>query len=131
MPNRSFASAVTVLLCLILAALPARGEVKIVVEHIDNAHATADPKFKMVPPPSKADAASAAKLTLISGTPDRNTGDLEKLTDGKFPREEDEPDQSFFFTEGADGGRLLLDLGSPIAVSHVNVYSWHPNTRGP
>src|SRR5439155_2275078 len=118
---------------LIFLASIARGggDLKTVVEHIDNAHASSDFRFKNVPPVAKDDVARSAKLSIVSGTPDPNSGDLEKLTDGKLPSYQDEPDQSFFFAEGADGGRLLLDLGSAIAVRQVNVYSWHPNTRGP
>ena len=116
---------------LFATSLARGGEIKTVVEHSDNAHASSEFKFKRVPPVAKDDAASRAKLSVVSGMPDPNSGDLEKLTDGKLPSYQDEPDQNFFFTEGADGGRLLLDLGSVIAVRQVNVYSWHPNTRGP
>src|SRR5205823_5626638 len=108
-----------------------RGEIRTVVEHIDNAHATADVKFKNVPAPSKTDAATHAKFSIVAGTPDSNNDDLDKLNDGQMPTEPDEPSANFFFAEGQDGGRLLIDLGSAIQVKQVNTYSWHPNTRAP
>ena len=52
-------------------------------------------------------------------------------TTASSPREEDQPDRNFFFTQDEDGGRLAIDLGKAIEVKQVNTYSWHPNTRGP
>jgi hypothetical protein len=108
-----------------------RAEVNVVVNHNDNDKATADFKFKEVPSPAKNDAAAKAKLTIIDGDRDPNSGELEKVNDGKVPTEEDQPDENFFFAQRADGGRIGIDLGKAIDINEVNTYSWHPNTRGP
>jgi hypothetical protein len=118
-------------LSILLLAAATRGEVTTVVEHIDNAHATADVQFKTVPAPSKTDAATKAKFTIVAGHRDANSGDVEKLNDGRMPSNSDEPAENFFFDEGTDGGRILIDLAAPIAINQVNTYSWHPDTRGP
>jgi hypothetical protein len=114
-----------------IPATLARGEIKTVVEHIDNAHATADVKFNDVPAPSKTDAATHAKFSIAAGSQDSNSGELDKLNDGQMPTDPDEPLANFFFADGHDGGRLQIDLGSAIQIKQVNTYSWHPNTRAP
>jgi hypothetical protein len=116
---------------LLFTATVALGEVKIVVDHNDNEHASAAFKFKTVPPPSKSDTATKAKFSIVDGDRDENGGDVDKLNDGKGPTEEDQPSENFFFNAGTEGGRLAADLGSVIEVKQVNTYSWHPNTRGP
>ncbi len=116
---------------LLASAMVSLAEIKIVVDHNDNQHATAEFKFKHVPSPSKNDAATKAKFALVDGERDENGGDLDKLHDGNLPTEEDQPAENFFFNQGTDGGRLLVDLGSAIDIKQVNTYSWHPNTRGP
>lgn len=116
---------------VMLAAGAARAEVKVVVNHNENDSATSEFKFKEVPHPAKDDAGAKAKVTIVDGEQDPNGGDVDKLNDGKLPSEEDEPAENFFFTQNADGGRLLFDLKEPIEIKEVNTYSWHPNTRGP
>jgi hypothetical protein len=115
----------------LLPGLIARAEVKSVVEHIDNDHATADFKFKHIPPVSKKGAAMEAKFTIVEGERDEAGGDLGVLHDGKLPAEQDEPATNFFFNAGTEGGRLLIDLRAAIDIKQVNTYSWHPDTRGP
>jgi len=117
----------------VAAVLPvlALAEVKPVVDHNTNEQATPAFKFKNVPAPSKDDAATKAKITIVAGEQDPNGGTTAKLNDGKAPTEEDQPDENFFFNAGTEGGRLAIDLGSAINVKEVNTYSWHPNTRGP
>ena len=80
----------------------------------DSASATSDFRFSNIPQPSRNDAASPAGFTLIDGSRYRNGGELQKLNDGFLPTEEDEPRENFFFRAGADGGRLLVDLGRSI-----------------
>jgi hypothetical protein len=118
-------------LVLALAANAATSNLKVVVEHNDNEHATAAFKFQNVPAPSKVDAATQAKFTIVDGAQDENGGNLDKLHDGKLPSEQDEPAENFFFNAGTEGGRILVDLGAARDVRQVNTYSWHPNTRGP
>src|SRR6266702_170900 len=109
----------------------ARGEIKIVADHNPNESASPAFKFKNVPTPSKNDAATNARFTILDGERDDNGGDLDKLHDGKLPTEEDEPAENFFFNAGTESGRLRVDSGKLIEIKQVNTYSWHPNTRGP
>jgi len=115
---------------LTLAAI-SHGEIKVVVGHHRNQDATAEFKFANVPSPSQSDAANKAAFTIVDGQRDRNGGNLDKLRDGKIPTEDDQPAENFFFNAGTDGGRILVDLGSMIAVKQVNTHSWHSDTRGP
>jgi hypothetical protein len=129
---RTFPAALTVALAgLLLSTTAARAEVKPVVDHNDNDQATPAFKFKRVPAPSKVDAATKGKFTIVAGERDENGADVEALTDGKLPTERDEPGANFFLNAGTEGGRLLLDLRTGIDVKQVNTYSWHADTRGP
>jgi hypothetical protein len=112
-------------------ATVSHAEVKIVAGHNRNEYGMPDFKFKNVPSPSKSDAATKAKLTIVDGRRDRNGGNVDKLSDGKIPFEEDQPSENFFFNAGTDGGRLLVDLDRTIDIKQVNTFSWHPNTRWP
>src|SRR5438876_1389516 len=116
---------------LLTLGLVAQGQVRITVDHNPNATATSAFKFKNVPSPAKDDAAAKAKLLLLDGEIDSNGADLNALTDGALPTEEDQPAANFFFDAGTGGGRFRMDLGSVIEVAQINTYSWHPNTRGP
>jgi hypothetical protein len=113
------------------AALSTTAEVKTLVDHNDNEHAKPEFKFQNVPSPSKDDAATKAKFAIVEGERDPNSGELDKLNDGKLPTEEDQPGENFFFNAGTEGGRFTIDLEKAIDVKQVNTYSWHPNTRGP
>ncbi len=119
------------LAAILMFAAISHAEVRITVGHHRNQDATSDFKFAGVPVPSQSDAAGKATFTIVDGQRDRNGGDVDKLHDGKIPTEDDQPAQNFFFSMGADGGRILADLGGIIAVKQVNTYSWHPDTRGP
>jgi len=88
-------------------------------------------KFAKVPSPVKDDAAATAKLKLIDGDLDANGADLNALTDGRLPTDEDEPAANVFFNAGSSGGRFRMDLGKLIDIAQINSYSWHPNSRGP
>src|SRR6266700_2392337 len=68
----------------------ARAEIKIVVDHNSNENASAAFKFKNVPTPSKNDAATNARFTILDGERDDNGGDLDRLHDGKLPAQEDD-----------------------------------------
>ena len=122
---------VTAITAALMFAAISHAEVKTVVSHLRNQDATADFKSADVPSPSQSDAAGKATLTLVDGQRDRNGGDLDKLHDGKIPTEDDQPAENFFFGAGTEGGRILVDLGSLVAVKQVNTYSWHADTRGP
>jgi hypothetical protein len=116
---------------ILMFATASYAEVKILTERNLTESARSDFKFKSVPSPSKSDAATKAKFTIVDGRPDLNGGNVDKLTDGRIPDEQDQPSENFFFNAGTDGGRLLVDLGRSIDIRQVNTYSWHPSTRGP
>jgi hypothetical protein len=118
-------------LILPLTGVVAEAAVNVVTERNDADGASAEWKFKDVPSPVRNDAASRANFTIVDGRRDDHGGDLSVLHDGKLATKPDQPGRNFFFDEGLDGGRLALDLGKPIAIKQVNVYSWHPGTRGP
>lgn len=105
--------------------------IKITVDHNMGKAATPEFKFARVPSPVGDNAASKATVTIVAGKEDENSGGLNRLTDGRLPTEEDEPDANFFFDAGTWGGRLRMDLGGAIEIAAVNSYSWHPDTRGP
>jgi len=119
-------------LAIMLAGAPlCVAEVKVVTEHNTGGNATAGFKFKNVPTPSKTDAAMKASFSIVDGQRDGNGGDLAKLHDGRVPSDDDQPSENFFFRQGADGGRIRIDLGSTATIKQVNTYSWHGGTRGP
>jgi hypothetical protein len=120
---------VAFLVLLVPAAVGA--EVLPICERNGNAAATADFRFRTVPSPSKSDAATNARFSIVAGEVDPNGGDVETLQDGRLPDNSDHPGASFFFDAGTTGGRLLVDMGSLIDVQQVNTYSWHTNKRGP
>ena len=113
-------------LCFIVAP-----DAKVAFEHNPNDVANREFKFKSIASPVKDDAAASAKLTLIDGELDQGGAELSALTDGRVPRDEDEPGANVFFRAGSSGGRFRMDFGRSIEVLQVNTYSWHPNTRGP
>lgn len=122
----SWITAVT-LLCVTFSF----AEVKVATDRNQGDDATPDFKFAKVPSPSKDDAATKAKFTIVDGGRDQNGGDLDVLNDGRLPENTDDPSNNFFFDTDTDTGRLAVDLGSAIDVKQVNTYSWHANTRGP
>jgi hypothetical protein len=73
-----------------------------------------------------------AVISVVDGTPDGNCGRAAiYLSKARLPDGPDEPRDSFFFADGTDGGRLRIDLGSPVPVRQLDTYSWHPAGRGP
>ena len=100
-------------------------------EHNSNGTATRNFTFTTIPSPSKTDAASKAALTMIDGVIDGGSGELSALTDGLLPTNDDDPGANLYFRAGSMGGRFRMDFGSPIDITRVITYFWHPNTRGP
>ena len=103
-------------------------EIKVAVEHNES---DAGFRFKNVPAPSKGDIATKARFTIVDGERDSNGGELAVLHDGRVATEDDQPVRNFFFSQGADGGRLQIDLGTNTTIKQINSYSWHSNARGP
>lgn len=96
-------------------------------------HEPADAGFKLgaILPPATNDAAARATLTLVDGTKDNGSAELAVLVDGKVPAGDDEPRSNFFFAQGTDGGRIMMDLGEILPLTSVASYSWHRGGRGP
>jgi hypothetical protein len=106
-------------------------DARVTFEHIPNSVATREFKFRNIASPSKDDAATSAKLTLIDGDLDGGSGSLATLVDGRVPQDEDEPGGNVYFRAGSTGGRFRMDFATPIEIERINSYSWHPNSRGP
>ena len=103
----------------------------VTIEHRVQGETNPSFDFKTVPPPSKDDRGSHARVDLVVGRRDTNGADLSALTDGKMPGGEDEPSANFFFAAGTDGGRIRMDLGEVVEIAQVNTYSWHTGSRAP
>jgi hypothetical protein len=120
-----------VIALLATLAVTAPSQVQVTADRNTDNDATSAFKFKHVPPPAKNNEAANARLKLVVGKVDSNSPGLKALTDGVLPGNEDDPQANFFFADGSDGGRFLLDLGRTIEIAQVTTYSWHPDTRGP
>src|SRR5690242_10313933 len=81
--------AIAAIVVVFIASLQTFAEVKVTSERNDNEHATGDFKFKNVPAPAKDDAGTKAKISIVDGVKDDNSGDTAKLNDGKLPTEQD------------------------------------------
>jgi hypothetical protein len=106
-------------------------QVKVTVERNTGSSATPAFKFRHVPSPSKNNAVSKAKISVIAGEQDGSSGNIRALNDGLLPTEEDQPSSNFFFAAGTEGGRIGIELPDAIEVAQVNTYSWHSNSRAP
>jgi hypothetical protein len=120
-----------ILAALCVATLNANAEIKIVIAHNSDEDATAGFNFDTVPSPSTNHLARNASFRLIDGTVDENSGGLDKLHDGQWPDEADQPDDNFFLAAGSSSGRLVVDLGHAADIRQINTYSRHTGTRAP
>jgi hypothetical protein len=130
MSDRTFRRCLFVTIALFGLALTVQAQPRITIDHNNGAAANAAFKFKSVPSPSRDDAATNARLTIVDGEADPNSADISVLTDGLLPNSDDQPRRNFFLTAGSGGGRLGMDLGRPIDIAQINSYSWHPQSRG-
>ena len=120
----------------ILGSLSAvRAEVTVKSEHLN----PADPawKFKTIPRPSKSDIAAGAKVTLVGNQWESQGGDGSVLVNGRLPNDSlDLSEEALLTNANADGGRIVIDLGTIQPVAAVCSYSWHEwdvdqGSRGP
>lgn len=100
---------------------------KLVIDHNTGTSATPKFQFEHVASPAK----TAAKVSVIAGTPDRGSADVTALVDGLTPTVEDEPGANLFFAANSWGGRIRFDLGAVTDVAEIRSYSWHPDSRAP
>jgi hypothetical protein len=126
--SSNFELVATVAALLISTSL-LRAEVRMVTGH--NPEGVGDFAFINAASPSKNDAGTGAKFTLLNSDADPNGSGTEQLHDGKLPTEADEPARNFSFAAGSSGGRILIELDHLTEVKQVNTYSWHPGSRGP
>src|SRR5437016_14243857 len=133
--HRSFPEKARYLLVSLLAlsglSLTIHAQPQITIDHNTGKAANAEFKFKHLPSPSRDDAATKAKLTMVDAEADPNSADISALTDGILPTSDDQPRKNFFLRAGSGGGRVRMDLGSVIELAQINSYSWHSNARGP
>jgi len=122
-------SLLTILGFVSLCAISASADVRVATDfRVEGAAAFSTTN---VPAPVKNDAASTARVRIVDGVVDSNSGGISKLRDGALSADSDQPDENFFFEAGTAGGRLLFDLGRSVDVKQVNTYSRHPGDRGP
>lgn len=121
----------SVIVLLLGCALMTKADIQTTIGYHKEGEETLSFTFAKVPPPSRNDAATTAKFSLLSGEPAGDNTSLDKLHDGILPQQADEPMQNFFFASGTAGGRIQVDLGASKKIKQVNTYSWHPTTRGP
>lgn len=105
-----------------------------VITRIERGGETPGFEFPSIEPPTADDAADAysgqASIRCVQGRLYANTRKSITsaaptiLLDGKGQSNPDAPEESLYFADNETGG-LLLDLGRPITVSKVNVFSWH------
>jgi hypothetical protein len=120
-----------ILAAVLALAVQSPSQVKVVIERNTGKDATPEFKLKNVPPLAKDDLAAHASVKLELGQRDPAGAALSALTDGRLPKEEDQPAANFFFNAGSYGGRILFDFASIIAIEQVNSYSWHSGSRAP
>lgn len=105
-----------------------------VVTRIERGDESAAFVFPSIEPPSADDLADAsrgrARIYCVRGmlyeNPAKHLASAapEILLDGKAQSGPDSPAESLYFAAGEEGG-LVLDLGAKVAVTKVNLYSWH------
>ena len=100
------------------------GRVKVTVARTADDKASGRWHVGRLPPPSAADAATAATFTLASGELDKSSGGLALLNDGYAPPGRHESREFFYFDVGTPGGRVVADVGRVIPVKQVITYSW-------
>lgn len=106
---------------------------RVTVEHVPRTAARPDSPYQVVPPPAAGDAASGVRFTLVDGVlrSGDGAGTLQVLHDGKTPTSEDSPPEVAFFEWATLEGRFSVDLGTSLAVTAINTYSWHSHDRAP
>lgn len=118
-------------LALLLAGFNLPAALQINSDFVPENQRPEHPGFTHVPAVARQDAVNAARIRILAGTVDPNSGGIGTLRDGKLPAGADQPEENFFFAAGTTGGRLLLDLGRVVEVKQINTFSRHPGSRGP
>lgn len=122
---------IVVLLFTLLQTWPLVGEVLVTVFHVPPKEAFSFYTINKSPYPLKNDLGARARFSIVEGRPDRNSGGLVRLNDGRVPFYEDAPEENFFFAAGTSGGKILIDLGELQDIVRITTYSWHIGSRAP
>lgn len=118
----------TLLLTLLFATSRASADVQVTSE---NTSLSESFEFKAIPRPAINDLATSAKLRVVDGKADVNSGDVQSLVDAVIPESADDPRKNFFFAQGSAGGRIEFDFGEKKKLSRIASYSWHVSSRSP
>jgi hypothetical protein len=113
----------------VLCQTAALAETIVKVDHQSTRQATSAFNFPNIASPVQGDAGTRGAWSIVSGTADPASASLQKLNDGFVPRIADQPSENFFFAPATEGGRLLLDLKSPVDIKQIRSYSWHVRER--
>lgn len=115
----------------LLEVAPGRRQV---ITRIESGDDSAAFRFKSIEPPSPDDLADGsrgrASIRCVRGMLYENPAKQvtsaapEIVLDGKGQSGPDAPTESLYFADGEEGG-LVIDLGADVAVTKINVYSWH------
>jgi hypothetical protein len=116
------------------------GEIPVLIR-IETGDETPAFQFPTIPPPTDSDFAdqrqgnTSVEWLPTDPTDKRNhlappSGPVDLVIDGRAQSGEDEPAESLFFRDGANG-LILIDLGREVPVSKINTYSWHRNLEAP
>ncbi len=116
------------------------GDVPVMIR-IEQGDETPAFRFPTIPPPSASDYADQSRGHARvewwptdeadqKNRPHAHSGPPELLIDGRGQRGEDEPSESVYFYDGANG-LVLLDLGQTIPISQIRTYSWHRSQFDP
>ncbi len=82
--------------------------------------------FDTIPSPSTADVAANSKVSIVDNRLDAGGADASWIVNGVVSASSDKPKQAVFFTNNnADGGKILMDIGSMLPVTMINTYSSH------
>ena len=120
---------------LLAVAMAAPAAVTVKTEQIN----PADPawRFKNIPGPSKSDIAQGAPIALRGNQWEPQGADGGVLVNGRMPNNSlDLTEEALLANDNADGGSIVVDLGSVQPVAAVSSYSWHEwdvdgGARGP
>ena len=111
---------------LLLAVLQAGAANVVKTEHIRSGW-----KFSSIMGPSRSDAGRDVQLTVRDNRPIASCVSMRGLNNGIMPRECRLLRDFFCFTnDNADGGKIVMDLGTTQPVSMINTYSAHGPVGG-
>jgi hypothetical protein len=119
------------LLLTMAVATTARSEITVLIDHNSTDDAAPGFHFAHLSSPGTTNLATDARIRIVDGKGDSNSGGTDALQAGYPPDDADQPDRNFFFEAGSSGGSIQVDLRKVIPICQVNTYSWHSGSRAP